>query len=348
MKEGGDKQLCQNVSGASDATYAFKHFYRGNRIDFEDHKKMKMESMKWSLCTCFIPGGALGGNLALVGGKTLLKCVAKRLAMEMGKAGMKALMFSFIEDNLEKGIQSNLLGIRLMIDNIFNSVEVEREISRFTERCDSLFAACWENNQAKDLLTKIVSDVVCDDHANETSYGLEVNRTFDDLKTTFYRGMANNLAKKVLGSQNILGSNRELGVRCHTDIMLLVVNTIIAINSKITKKITKVTEMKQKLVYAQEQAAVQDEREFEQWKSHVLSKLKDGLRSQIVAKTYKTLTLQTMKKSLHASIRSGYKRMINAHEISGAKLSSGLDEEEEEERPQMEGNDAITENNARK
>lgn len=306
---------------------------------------MKKESMKWSLSTCLIPGGALGGNLAVVGGKSLLKCAFKRVAMEMGKAGLKALMYSFIEGNVEKGIKDNLLGIRLMLDNIFNSVEIQMESAKFAAECDSLFAACWEKNQAKDILTKIVSNIVSDDHRKDTSFNLQLHKTFDDLKTTFYRGMANSLAKQVLpiSQSNIFGTNRELGGRCLTEITILIINIMIGINSQITKKILKMKDMKQKFLYTQESAVKQDEGEFKEWKSHLTSKLKEGIRSQIVAETYKTLTNQVMKKSLHESIRSGYKRVINTHEISEAKFWGEVEEVEESEKLLMKENYTLLE-----
>lgn len=305
---------------------------------------MKYESIKWSLSTCFIPGGALGGNLAVIGGKALLKAVSKRVAMEMGKAGLKALMYSFIEDNVEKGIKDNLLGMRLMLDNIFNSVETQYEISRFANKCDSLLAVCWEKNQAKDILTKIVSNVVSDDHRKDTSYNLLLNKTFDDLTTTFFRGMANSLAKQVLpmSQSNIFGSNRELGGRCQTEISLLVINTIMGMNSQIDKKISKIQAMKEKLLYAQDSAVVQDKEEFKEWKSSLTAKLKESLRSQIVAETYKTLTKQTMKKSLHESIRSGYKRAINAREISEAKFWGEVEDDEREESEKLSTKETYT------
>lgn len=293
---------------------------------------MKVESIKWSLGTCFIPGGGIYGDFAAIGVRSFLKLVTKRLAMEIGKSGLKALMFSFIEDNVERGIKTNLLGIKLMLDNIFNNVHVKNESKIFVDQCDSLFAACWENNQAKDIITKIISNVVPDDQTKETSYSLLVDKTFDDLKSTFYTGMANNLAKNVLPMtpDNMFGANRELGERCNTEITLLVINAMIGINAKIAKKTKKVHEMRQKLQHAGEAASVSDKAELDEWKSHITNKLKDGLRYQIVAKTYKTLTLQTMKKSLHETIRSGYKRVINAHEISEAKFWRDLLEEEDE------------------
>jgi len=99
--------------------YSFKHLYHGNRVQYDDYKEHKLNSMDYSLSTAWTGVFTIGSPVTAV-------------VLEFAKAGVKQMALMFIEGNIQKAYQNNMLGLKVILDNVFQNEEVKNELELFS------------------------------------------------------------------------------------------------------------------------------------------------------------------------------------------------------------------------
>jgi len=101
-----------NFQGFSDVMYSFQHLYQGNRVLFKDFKEQKLRR-------------------ARTGAMFTINSLLSAVVLEFAKSGVKKITLMFIEGNIKKVYQNSTLGLKGILDNVFQNKEVKKELDLF-------------------------------------------------------------------------------------------------------------------------------------------------------------------------------------------------------------------------
>lgn len=324
---------------------SIRHLYNGTSISWDDYKEHKASSVKWSAAMAItFPGGPILSTLASTGKAQLFKAIGKKVLLELGKAAGKALALDFIEGNIMSGIESNVFGINTVLDQAFKSSYVDDEWTKFKTYGMNLYAVSWEEKQAEDILSSVLTSALYEGRG--TVFEVQLEEVWSDVRFSLLSGMTKKLVKSTLPISNPnlegdYGSDHKKIAECSTPIEALLLATMRNINDKLARKVEKLDGLKGELTLLDiETCGRSPEEQYAAFLDQSKLGCEKKMRMMIVGHFYKQLTGTKMKQTLHETIRSGYKVILNGSKFSVQDIvdeyqeSPEVDEKEEKQAEQ--------------
>jgi hypothetical protein len=318
--------------GGSDIYYAFKCLWQGKRVDGADYWKYKKTSMAFSVATMGF-GGIGGTGIAKVGA-SFLGAFTTLLLKQMAKAGGRAMLEKFIEDNLKSAVQGNLFNIGQALDAVMVTPEFEKQINKFMERAETLRSVSYEKDQAKDFIEKLVNEL--DGKTKNSSLALALDTMWSSIWFRLYTDIAKQVFKWIMpiqlkGMQGLYGNSERGLMNSQEALKDFSVTVMKSLNKAIKEKTGRVAKERNEYLHKDEKPTKE---EFENFTKSQCTKIKCDLREMIADKIFVNLCSPAVHQRIKISVISSYGKCTYAATLDGTVVlieDSGKRKEVEED-----------------